>query len=254
MTAAEIKPIETIYKGYRMRSRLEARVAIFFEALRIQWEYEPEGFMLDGTPYLPDFWLPTFNGGMYVEVKPTGGDFAKALALCNVTGKSVWLFEGTPAARPYRFILTGPRKVIRPSTGSYGRGWVRRDSGQSELVGVPNFMNAANRMYQIQHCRSFDDPQAFWNDGELNPNYWRSSMNGQDFIHPDCCNSGVGDFDTLVSAVNQARSARFEHGETPVVTTDVYDPFRISYGRQEFLWDDYWWGLPPYNYDPDADA
>ena len=36
-----IKPIETIYKGYRFRSRLEARWAVFFDALGIEYEYEP---------------------------------------------------------------------------------------------------------------------------------------------------------------------------------------------------------------------
>lgn len=38
----EIKPIETVYKGYRFRSRLEARWAVFFDAQGIEWEYEPE--------------------------------------------------------------------------------------------------------------------------------------------------------------------------------------------------------------------
>lgn len=52
----DIKPIETIYKGYRFRSRLEARWAVFFDALGVEWEYEPEGFNLpSGRKYLPDF-------------------------------------------------------------------------------------------------------------------------------------------------------------------------------------------------------
>lgn len=38
-----IKPIETRYAGCRFRSRLEARWAVFFDALKIEWEYEPEG-------------------------------------------------------------------------------------------------------------------------------------------------------------------------------------------------------------------
>ena len=37
-----VKPIETVYKGYRFRSRLEARWAVFFDALDIEWYYEPE--------------------------------------------------------------------------------------------------------------------------------------------------------------------------------------------------------------------
>ena len=42
-----MKPIETIYNGYRFRSRLEARWAVFFDACRIKYQYEPEGFELD---------------------------------------------------------------------------------------------------------------------------------------------------------------------------------------------------------------
>src|SRR6478752_8276107 len=51
-----IKPIQTTYRGYRFRSRLEARWAVFFDALGLRWEYEPEGFVLpSGKHYLPDF-------------------------------------------------------------------------------------------------------------------------------------------------------------------------------------------------------
>lgn len=69
VSASSIKPIETLWKGYRFRSRLEARWAVFFEELGIRWEYEPQGFELsDGTRYLPDFYLPDQN--LYVEIKP----------------------------------------------------------------------------------------------------------------------------------------------------------------------------------------
>ena len=40
----EIKPIETVYNGYRFRSRLEARWAVFFDTLGIEYEYEKEGY------------------------------------------------------------------------------------------------------------------------------------------------------------------------------------------------------------------
>lgn len=67
-----IKAIETVYRGYRFRSRLEARWAVFFDALRLKWDYEPEGFVLpDGTRYLPDFRLTTKQRQTWVEVKPT---------------------------------------------------------------------------------------------------------------------------------------------------------------------------------------
>ena len=64
-----IKPIETVYNGYRFRSRLEARWAVFFDAAGIPYQYEPEGFELaDRTKYLPDFYLPKLD--IYCEVKP----------------------------------------------------------------------------------------------------------------------------------------------------------------------------------------
>lgn len=53
---ADLKPIETFYNGFRFRSRLEARWAVFFDALGVRYEYEPEGFELpNGKYYLPDF-------------------------------------------------------------------------------------------------------------------------------------------------------------------------------------------------------
>lgn len=65
----DIKPIETVYNGYRFRSRLEARWAVFFDATGIPYEYEPEGFNTEsGKKYLPDFYLP--DNDIYVEVKP----------------------------------------------------------------------------------------------------------------------------------------------------------------------------------------
>lgn len=66
-----IKPIETVYNDYRFRSRLEARWAVFFDQIGVEYQYEPEGFKLsDGTYYLPDFYLPYFK--CYVEIKPKG--------------------------------------------------------------------------------------------------------------------------------------------------------------------------------------
>jgi hypothetical protein len=56
--AAMSRAIETSYNGYRFRSRLEARWAVFFHALGVKYKYESEGFDLGGVYYLPDFWLP----------------------------------------------------------------------------------------------------------------------------------------------------------------------------------------------------
>ena len=52
----EVRALETGYKGCRFRSRLEARWAVFFDALGVKWSYEPIGFELpSGAKYLPDF-------------------------------------------------------------------------------------------------------------------------------------------------------------------------------------------------------
>jgi len=63
-----LKAIDTKYKGYKFRSRLEARWAVYFDAIGLEWEYEKEGFEFDdGTRYLPDFWLPQVR--CWAEVK-----------------------------------------------------------------------------------------------------------------------------------------------------------------------------------------
>jgi hypothetical protein len=81
MATPTIKAIETEYAGCRFRSRLEARWAVFFDQLGIQWQYEVEGLELaDGTRYLPDFVLPKYR--TYVEVK--GGDDALAADLSRL--------------------------------------------------------------------------------------------------------------------------------------------------------------------------
>jgi nucleoside 2-deoxyribosyltransferase len=62
-----IQAIETRYKGYRFRSRLEARWAVAFDAMGWKWQYEPEGYIVDGQHYLPDFFIENLNG--FLEIK-----------------------------------------------------------------------------------------------------------------------------------------------------------------------------------------
>ena len=96
----EIKAIETEYNGYKFRSRLEARWAVFFDAAGIKYEYEPEGFELtDGTRYLPDFYLP--DEDMYVEVKaPRETSFfeiKKTIKFVKKANKPLLLLSNLPA-------------------------------------------------------------------------------------------------------------------------------------------------------------
>lgn len=103
-----MKAIETIYNGYRFRSRLEARWAVFFDALGVAYEYEPEGFELDnGMWYLPDFILhgvvPRARcdvreeiTDLYVEVKgePNAKDAQKIYEFSK--NKPVWVVGALP--------------------------------------------------------------------------------------------------------------------------------------------------------------
>jgi hypothetical protein len=68
-----LKPIETFFKGYHFRSRLEARWAVFFEEIGFDWTYEPEGFELpSGAWYLPDFLIKNNKHcyDYFYEIKP----------------------------------------------------------------------------------------------------------------------------------------------------------------------------------------
>lgn len=109
-----IKAIETTYNGYKFRSRLEARWAVFFDALGIKYEYEPEGFEFEGGKrYLPDFFIREWD--CWVEIKPEipilsiiksglrGGRYSvkkTEYKLCELlakhTKKPVLLIGGTP--------------------------------------------------------------------------------------------------------------------------------------------------------------
>lgn len=93
-----IAPKETRYGNLRLRSRTEARWALFFDAAGIRFRYEDEGFDLDVGGYLPDFWLPEI--GAYFEVKgvePSPKERAKCAELAMKTESQVILAIGAPA-------------------------------------------------------------------------------------------------------------------------------------------------------------
>lgn len=97
-----IKAIETVYNGYKFRSRLEARWAVFFDTVGIEYQYEPEGYDMDGVWYLPDFWFPEWD--CWVEIKPHVpkftlpyvDDYIKCQMLAEEARKVVLLIGGTP--------------------------------------------------------------------------------------------------------------------------------------------------------------
>lgn len=69
------------YSGVTMRSKLEARWAIIFDLLGINWDYEPCHYEVGpGLGYLPDFYLPELE--IWAEVK--GHPFFDAESIAKV--------------------------------------------------------------------------------------------------------------------------------------------------------------------------
>lgn len=105
---APIKAIPTEYGGIFYRSRTEARWAVFFTVAEVKFQYEPDGFDLDGIPYLPDFWLPDWR--LFVEVKPfadpQGIEVEKCKRLARASGRPVLMVRGDPGMRSG--LLFGP--------------------------------------------------------------------------------------------------------------------------------------------------
>lgn len=105
-----MKAINTAYKGYLFRSRLEARWAVYFDALGLKWQYESEGYDVDGIWYLPDFYLPEMD--IFIEVKSEDCEHNHSLYLLEDDFEKVTAFSkhkkiavvcGNPHARHYYY-------------------------------------------------------------------------------------------------------------------------------------------------------
>lgn len=189
----EIKPIETVYDGYRFRSRLEARWAVFFNAAGIEYQYEPEGFVLpDGSWYLPDFYLPKVGGragknGLWVEVKGR---------MTPTVLRTARLFAGVDEcseecrAGEHPLLLVGA--IPRPD----------------EIADDPGFMDG---YWSCEYIDGDEYPVWFYRD----PDTGKVEIWGWDNVkHDDNFGHGEG-FSCFEACLDAARQARFEHGEKP---------------------------------------
>lgn len=66
----DYKPRPTMYRGIKMRSRLEADFAQYLDSVEAEWSYEPTCFAGPIGQWLPDFRAESGNSVYYVEVKP----------------------------------------------------------------------------------------------------------------------------------------------------------------------------------------
>lgn len=192
METNAIKPIQTYYKGYCFRSRLEARWAVFFDACGVKWEYEPEGYDLgDGVLYLPDFLVHgvTLNHMFYEEN-------------CDIYVEVKGQMNDEDADKIIRFAEAG-YPVLVVGNIPYGNGF------------YDLFSNVMDQAYNDHHG---------W------PNYYNfETVDGDDFgaipgIGMNGCFQLFGDDGSYIAEMNEeltlkayyrARQARFEHGEKP---------------------------------------
>lgn len=210
---SRIKAIETIYNGYRFRSRLEARWAVFFDAIGVKWEYEREGFYNEkGDKYLPDFYLPDYD--IWCEVKPNDKTRAEeVIKACSFVTKDMKI----------RALIFLPNI---PETSNYNSLFWYRCAYYDTLCEEVRIPRVLFSCYDLG-----DTSEEF----HIISNFAvgrESVFGGSPYVNWDC----VHDFDMpyprrqdgekwcygeymkttkLDKAYAKARQARFEHGETP---------------------------------------
>lgn len=223
MAGTELKAIETVYNGYRFRSRLEARWAVFFGALRIPYEYEPEGFDLGGLWYLPDFRLPggfvywpsagldrawETSGPAWVEIKPSGGiphdAWERALRL-SAADSPVAIMEDAPYCEARGGVLYAKYHGTLFQDGEFQAG---RPCWQQCLVcdTIELTSDYGAAYYSCFMCRL--------HPGVRNPNRVARWGLGWDGARWRYGTQAASSWNTpmLSQAFRAARQARFEHG------------------------------------------
>lgn len=201
-----IKAINTVYAGYKFRSRLEARWAVFFDAMHLDWEYEPEGFELEsGARYLPDFRVKTPQGlDVWYEVKPRDilGD-AKFEEFAGSVGRSA-LLSGDPVDHFGRVHIhsngLNAQAAICPRCGMI----------KTPGYGVEDFGD--EYAYGCEPC-DFETPCG--GDNESEPGFLLNDVRP----HKGWIICGASEYAAIKGAAERAamksRQARFEHGEVP---------------------------------------
>lgn len=210
-----IKAKETRYKGYHFRSRLEARWAVFFDALGLEYQYEPQGFDLSDKglgSYLPDFYLP--DSRCWIEVKPTepSGDetFLKLMAVAECTGEKAYLVAGEPMKS-----IEGPPISDRGNAWWMAFGHVDALGDRGAGADGPNFFCVCPECDRVgiefdgrgdRVCSPrCEKPKRTREEAEI-LGHWSGLGHGDkaySYDHPN-----------LIFAANQARAARFEHGQS----------------------------------------
>lgn len=193
-----IQAIETVYKGYRFRSRTEARWAVFFDALGIKYVYEPEGYVFDdGTHYLPDFYLP--KAKMFFEVKGMGltsEDASKIDKLITYSGKNVAIGYSDMSFQATSIYGEDEKGHRICSMDTKEDSWLIRCDSCKEFQFIGSIGS-----WECRGCGYYDGDSGFiqYCTGD-----WPDSSWNADKPHG-----------RVLDAFIEARRARFEHGERP---------------------------------------
>lgn len=192
----QLKPIETVYKDFRFRSRLEARFAVFFDAMGEKWEYEKEGYNLNGTYYLPDFYLPRLK--CFVEIKgetPNKEELDKCSMFRDYVGNAIAIVHGLPTENQGMLYCWDETDG---SAGSSDWEFVFCDNNYGEL----NFCVEDRPDWRNFYMREFEE-------------MFQPMLN-------------VAPQGKLGEALKAAKQARFEHGESGYTERNTK---RWMYGR-----------------------
>ena len=213
-----IQAIETIWAGCRFRSRLEARWAVFFNAIGYTigedclYEYDDViGF--DGKSqirYLPDFYFP--KEGIYAEVKGTtealqhdsekigmcidyGGPLSDGIIILgNIPDYTRIAWGNIPM---FPFLYNNKGVVEENATFVYQKGYFGRRI-------VCKNDNIILKIFSYGHLYDCEDSRI--------P---KSTKVENKWTYYD--NLLASEFSDLKEAYRKARHARFEHGESPEV-------------------------------------
>jgi hypothetical protein len=163
----KIKSKQTLYGNNLFRSILEARWAVFFDSLGIEYTYEPYCFGVETggreVTYKPDFFLPKLE--IFIEIKPSKPfdiENTKAAAWSKHIGDIIILFNLNPPTKDlengWKFSCETPSGI---PTLSESYTWCECPKcGHIDLANLGELTSCGcysladfNRMYEIEEAR-----------------------------------------------------------------------------------------------------
>lgn len=192
-----MKVIETVFDGYKFRSRLEARWAVFFSVLREPYEYEPEGFELgDAGLYLPDFYIP--RSDLWLEIKP---------ATYGKDGGVEWPTD-QEVRKAAAFSVEHRIYIVCGSCDTPN--WCEDRKYDAFPVGEHGVCDEGYYAVRCPLCKLFGfefQGRAARLPCECENDYKKYGKEGRSW--------GLGGDGLLCTAMTRAKQARFEHGQRP---------------------------------------